>query len=212
MPSNANQFHAFMLNLISYINAHKTAWAFPQARIDELMTLFDAFNDALEATDGPANSAQILARNEAQAAAMSAIRAFVNQYLRFPPVTNVDRVEMGIPNHDTIRTDHRVVNEMVDFVVHLRSVRELLIDFWIQGADHKAKPRGYEGAVLIWGFSPNPPEHPEDLIHHVLASRRPYTLHFSESDRGKIVHIALAWQNKRGIRGAWSEYKSAIVP
>jgi len=25
-------------------------------------------------------------------------------------------------------------------------------------------------------------------------------------------YVALAWQNERGIRGAWSEYKTAIVP
>jgi hypothetical protein len=67
------------------------------------------------------------------------LRAFVNQFLRFPPVTNPDRAEMGIPNHDTIRTDHKTVTEIVDFVIHLSSIRELVVDFWIQGADYKAK-------------------------------------------------------------------------
>ncbi|MDR2586431.1 MAG: hypothetical protein LBC84_09510 [Prevotellaceae bacterium] len=45
-----------------------------------------------------------------------------------------------------------------------------------------------------------------------MASRRPFTLHFDETERGKTVQVALAWQNERGIRGAWSEYKSAIIP
>ncbi|MDR2586430.1 MAG: hypothetical protein LBC84_09505 [Prevotellaceae bacterium] len=37
IPSNANQFHAFMFNLIEYINKNKTAWNFPQDRITELL-------------------------------------------------------------------------------------------------------------------------------------------------------------------------------
>jgi hypothetical protein len=45
-----------------------------------------------------------------------------------------------------------------------------------------------------------------------MASRTPFTLHFEETDRGKTVYVALAWQNERGIRGAWSDIKSAIVP
>jgi hypothetical protein len=46
---------------------------------------------------------------------------------------------MGVPNHDTIRTDHKVVTETVDFVIHLSNIRELVIDFWQTGSMHKAK-------------------------------------------------------------------------
>jgi hypothetical protein len=45
-----------------------------------------------------------------------------------------------------------------------------------------------------------------------MASRTPHTLIFDEGQRGKTVQIALAWQNERGILGAWSEYKSAVIP
>jgi len=212
IPSNAQQFGAFMRNLLDYVNLNKTAWNIPQPRLNALLGLFDTFADLLEATAGPHSAAQNLARREAQAAATSELRAFVNQFLRFPPVTNVDRVEMGVPNHDTIRTDHFVVTENVDFVIRLSAIRELVINFWIQGADHRAKPDGYEGAVIIWGIADAPPENPDELTHHIMASRTPFTLHFDEEERGKTVYIALAWQNERGIRGTWSEYKTAIVP
>jgi hypothetical protein len=106
-------------------------------------------------------------------------------------VTNPDRAEMGIPNHDTIRTDHKVVTEIVDFVIHLSSIRELKIDFWIQGASHKAKPHGYDGAVIIWGIRDTPPETPDQLEHHTMASRTPFTLHFDEPERGKMVYAGL---------------------
>jgi hypothetical protein len=38
---------------------------------------------------------------EAKNDAKEEIRPFVNQYLRFPPVTDEDRTAMNIPNHDT---------------------------------------------------------------------------------------------------------------
>ncbi|MDR2731491.1 MAG: hypothetical protein LBB81_11420 [Treponema sp.] len=93
-----------------------------------------------------------------------------------------------------------------------RISRELKIDFWIQGAGHKAKPHGYDGAVIIWGIRDTPPETPDQLEHHTMASRTPFTLHFDETERGRTVYVGLAWQNERGILGQWSEYKSAVIP
>jgi hypothetical protein len=37
-----------------------------------------------------------VSRNPAQAATIALLRAFVNQFLRFPPVTNADHIEMRI--------------------------------------------------------------------------------------------------------------------
>ena len=133
-------------------------------------------------------------------------------WTHIPPVTNVDRVEIGVPNHDTIRTDHKVVTEMVDFVLHLRNIREIIVAFWIQGESHKAKPVGYDGAVIVWDLLEAHPENPDVLNHHTMASRTPFPLHFDETQRGKTVYVAAAWQNERGIIGQWSEIKTAIVP
>jgi len=213
IPRNAAQFQQFMRNIIMYVESHKTAWSnIPPARIEELREIYMPFDEAFDIALETPTSANIERRKEAQAECVRVLRVFVNQFLRFPPVTNPDRTEMGIPNHDTVRTDHTVVAENVDFVIHLSVIRQLQIDFWVQGADHKAKPAGYDGAVIIWGVRDTPPDSPEELEHHLMASRTPFTLHFEEADRGKTVQVALCWQNERGIRGAWSEYKSAIVP
>jgi hypothetical protein len=219
IPRNAAQFNDFAFNLIKYVESKAfigatPPWdgAIPEARWDEMDKSYIRFTRAHEIVIGTPTSANIHRRNEAQAECTSIIRAFVNQFLRFPPVTDADRIEMRIPNHDTIRTDHKIVTEKVDFVIHLGAIRELVLDFWIQGADNKAKPEGYDGAVVIWGERDTPPDKPDELPHHAMASKTPYTLPFDELDRGKTVQIALCWQNERGYRGAWSEYKSAIVP
>jgi hypothetical protein len=130
---------------------------------------------------------------------------------------------------------------MVDFVIHLRTIRELIVDFLIQGEAHKAKrPKSlrlfglgvcatrklhplilYNSVKKAWSFAllritPNPESRRDGakLPSYPAQpdSRTPPTLTFDEGQRDKTVQIALAWQNERGIIGQWSEYKSAIVP
>lgn len=216
IPSNAAQFKEFMRNLIMYVEAHAgpgKAWAnIPAARVVQLRETYMKFDEAFDIALETPTHANVERRREAQAMTAGVTRAFVNQFLRFPPVTNPDRIEMGVPVHDTIRTDHKVVTEIVDFVIRPSAVRQLRVDFWVQGADRRAKPEGYDGAVIIWGVSGAPPESPEELEHHLMASRTPFTLHFEEPERGGTVQIAMCWQNERGIRGAWSGYKAAVIP
>ena len=217
VPANAVQFRVFMQNILDHVDSHihvdPPLWPLvPSDRFDTLAQKFAAFETALSRATSTPTPANIHGRQEAQADCTRELRGFVNQFLRFPPVTNMDRIEMGIPNHDTIRTDHKVVTEMVDYVLHLRNIREIMIDFWIQGQTHKAKPFGYDGAVIVWGTLDAPPQHTDELIHHSMASRTPFSLHFDETERGKTVYVAAAWQNERGIIGQWSEFKSAIVP
>jgi hypothetical protein len=51
------------------------------------------------------SAAQGLARREAQKALTKLAREFVNQYLRHRPVTNEDRMNMGVPVPSETRTE-----------------------------------------------------------------------------------------------------------
>ena len=213
IPQNAGQFNEFMHKIIEYTNGKSHLWTnIPAPRLAALTLTHIEFDEAYHAALEKPTHSMILARQESQAKAVKELRAFVNQFLRFEPVTNFDRAEMGIPNHDTVRTDHTVVNEIVDFIIRIRTAREIKVDFWIQDSGHKAKPSGYDGAVLMWDVLDAPPANADALGHHVLASRTPFPIHFDETERGKTVYVALTWQNERGIRGQWSDIKSAIVP
>ena len=114
VPHSPAQFMVFMQNLIDYanarINGETPVWKnIPPERLDTLTQKFRdfkfAFTQAVSApTQGNNNT-----RHEAQNETTRELRGFVNQFLRFPPVNNTDRIEMGIPNHDTIRTDRKSV-------------------------------------------------------------------------------------------------------
>jgi hypothetical protein len=188
-------------------------WRIPEGMIQRLgeltgeaETLQDRANSP-EGTKGDASRARTAFHE--LAAQMRDIRRRV---FFIPPLSEGDFSDLGLQPPDNIRTPHIDVPEMVDFVIHLSNIRELVVDFWVQGEAGKAKPHGYDGAVIIWGIRDNPPNQPDELPHHTMASRTPHTLTFDEAQRGKMVQIALAWQNERGILGQWSEYKSAIIP
>ena len=70
----------------------------------------------------------------------------------------------------------------------------------------------YVAKNLAWGILDEPPKDLHDLNRQSVASRTPYTLSFTEAERGKTVYIALAWQNNRGNIGPWSEIQSAVIP
>jgi hypothetical protein len=76
----------------------------PRAARTALADAYAAWYTAYANTIGPHTPVETEAKNGAKEAAKKLIRPFVNQYLRYDPVTNEDRTAMSIPNKDTIPT------------------------------------------------------------------------------------------------------------
>jgi hypothetical protein len=188
------------------------AWTVSAGEIAEFAALVDAA-EAARGMAAPGAAATDTARARGAFAALVRKMRFLRGRKFFsPPMAGSDYTRLGLKPPDTVRTEHAVVNELVEFELRLRAVREIVVNFWIKGAEHRAKPARCVGAVLVYGTPDTPPEHPDDLARHILASRTPRIIRFEETLRGKTVYIALCWQNERGIRGPWSEIKTAIIP
>jgi len=213
MPHTRSAQLAMAKRWLDLLPAVETEWRIPSGMIQvlgELTQEAEAMQDRANSPLGTKGDA-VRARTAFQEL-VAQMRDIRRRVFFMPPLTEANFVDLGLRPPDTIRTPHIDVPEMVDFVIHLSNIRELVVDFWIQGEAHKAKPAGYDGAVIIWGIRDTPPENPDELPHHTMASRTPHTLTFDEAQRGQTVQIALCWQNERGITGQWSEYKSAIIP
>ena len=169
---------------------------------------------ALAAREADKTRKNRVLQDEAEAAAEKATRDFNNSSVRFnKKADKALRLDLGTHIGDTVRTDHTEVPERVTFRFKLRYEREIGIEFGVEGAENRAKPEGYEGAVIIWAVLDKPPaNHAELNGGHAMASRTPHYLEFPEEQRGKTVYVSLAWQNERGIRGEYSEIKSAVIP
>ena len=215
IPRNAEQFAQWAQNLVDYITPSRaTKWGIPTTTMTELKDVkLENFLSAQVDMTNDSTRSQIAFRNAAQRELTTLIRFIIRFYLRRPIVTDPELIAMGIPPIDHIRTMHKVVTEKVSFEILISGIRRIIVDFWQQGVEHsKAKPRGYDGAVLIWHIGNERPQEATDFQHHTMASRRPFIIDFTDEDRGNTVWVALAWQNERGIRGEWSEFKSAVIP
>jgi hypothetical protein len=190
------------------------AWTITPAEITELADWVDDVErgEARIATGGASPTNNALLREAYQG--MTRYMRLIHQRKLFsPPMQDSDWLRLGLPVPDPVRTTHFEVTELVEFELRLRGIREIIVNFWIKGADHRAKPTGYDGAVIIWAVLDEPPADVSCLTKHTMASKTPFALDkFTEEERGKTVYIALAWQNERGITGAWSEIQSAIIP
>jgi len=213
VPTNAARFQDWANGLVTYITpARVTAWDIPSATMSRVFDLLDTFNELQDNFPNDPTREQTERRNAAQRALTSEIRELVRFYLRRKVVTDADLKAMGIPPIDTIRTAHKNVTETVDFRIVINGTNNIIVDFRQSGAIHRAKPAGYDGAVLVWAISETEPKRDEEYNFHSLASRTPYTIEFDNQMSGKRVWVRAMWQNARGITGRLSEAQTAIIP
>jgi len=222
VPQNARQFSVFARTMLEYINQHKTAWGhIPQSATAAVWSLFDVFEDALDATAGQHTPAQTLARNIAQRNTAKAIRALVNQYLRFAPVTDVDRSEMGVPNRDVVPTTVPPPTIPVSGALSFPAVG--LIEMRkIGAAGEKRDERSKHGVRIYYGIMGVPsetnrfrlsvrPKTGDDLPHSVFTRRRTHRFDFT-GESGKEVFFCMRFENSKGQAGPWGKIISAFVP
>ena len=217
IPKNDGEFHEFFMNLLNYVTkkAMGSAPVWKHIPAEDLTALTNSFGNwgvAYTSVQKPHTPVETKEKNRVRKASEKFLRDFVNRFLRYPPVTDEDRDAMGVPNHDTVRTHHDYPKEQVEFGFKLKAIREIEVHFKVAGAEGKAKPEGYAGAVVIWDVLDKPPSNPEVLTRHKRASRTPFMIKFPEEERGKTVYVALCWENGKAVTGDWSAIQSAVVP
>jgi hypothetical protein len=212
MPRRREEQLAMAMRWAAELPVSNGAWTVAPAEIAELADLVEDVQNALRrqlVNAGPVETARV---RTAFAAMVRYMRYLHSRKLFSPPMEDADFARLGLRPPDRTRTEHTAVSELVEFELGLRGIREIVVNFWIKGAVHRAKPDGYDGAVLVWDVLDAPPERPTDLAEHTMASRTPYIIEFDETERGKTAYIALQWQNERGITGPWSDILSTVVP
>ena len=155
IPRNANEFFWFVKGIIEYTEKKiKSTWKhIPEAVFDELKAKSEDFLKRIEMMPRDPSKHVIRGRNDAQKECEKAVRHFIKFYIRNPIVTNEELVEMKIPPLDKERTPKIVVHETVEFEIKIKGTNNIIVDFWQSGVKSKAKPTGYDGAVIIWCIS-----------------------------------------------------------
>jgi hypothetical protein len=183
----------------------------PQAARADLVDAQVVWSMAFAKTAGPHTPVDTETKDDAKKAAKKVIRAFANQYLRYPPVTDEDRTAMGIPNRDPHPTPVPAPEDIPEAVVSTPLPRVLRFGFRRLGAKRWGKPKGVHGMETAWVIADTPPTEIEELIHSAFATKSPLELTFKESDRGKKVYYAMRWEPGTAKKGKWSAIYSAVI-
>ena len=211
LPEKREDQLALARKWIEELPKDSDVWIVTAAEVHKLEDFVEDVEEALENLVS-GSAVDVSRAREAFADLVRYMRWIHSRKFFSPPMKDPNFVRLGLRPPNRIRTEHVVVNELVEFEIRLRGIRELEVNFWIKGAAHRAKPAGYDGAVIVWDLLAAPSERPADLANHVMASHTPHIIEFDEAECGKTAYIALQWQNERGITGPWSEVQTAIVP
>jgi hypothetical protein len=213
IPRRDIELAAWSVNFVSQIESHAGEWDISAEEVNGLKTSFNDFASLLAQSDSPAKNSIITAKKNAAARKLIAgIRALAGFKLKNPAVTPAQRVSLGLRARDATVSVSPAPSTRPEFKIVVRDVRRLKFSFRDMGAAGHARPYGMSGALIAYAVLEAPPASVDALTGSVMATRTPYTLEFTEQERGKKLYAALCWQNKKGEKGPWSNIASAIIP
>jgi hypothetical protein len=215
IPRPDADFNEWQEQFMSYLAANLARFGLQSADIAELNNLKMDWFIKYSVTTDPAQRTPpaVLAKTEQRKVYEKALRAFAIEHLiHNSKLTNADRLSLGLTVPKDTRTPVPVPETSPSFRVLMPEQRRLVIEFYDETAEKRAKPPGVHGAEIRHAILAAPPEHLDELTHSAFDTRSPFTLDYDESDRGKTVYLCLRWENTRGEKGPWSPLASAIIP
>ncbi|MDR1865999.1 MAG: hypothetical protein LBR08_10565 [Bacteroidales bacterium] len=213
LPQKESKLVIWGDNFAKQVTLNATAWEIPASDVAELQTALDNFKTLYEQADSPQKNSIIVAeKNTAKKAFKDKVRELANFRLKNPVITDAQRVATGLRVRDAKPTRISVPNTRPRLNLGVVDIRELSVRIRDTGSSRRARPYGVIGAVLAMAVLDAPPTSIDRLTRTALVTRTPYTLKFTEEERGKTVYAAACWQNERGERGHFSEIVSAVIP
>ena len=129
-----------------------------------------------------------------------------------PVVTNDELRFMGIVVPSSERTPAPVPVTYPVGTVDSSVMRRLTINFRDVNSTSLAKPKGVHGAEIKWGIADTPPEQAAALPNSSFDTHTPFTLEFTDLERGKTIYFCLRWENTVGVKGPWGSIELAVIP
>jgi len=214
IPRTDAAFNTYYENLVEYVINNCARWeCIPQDSVNELQEQFaNKWEAAYLPTLQPHIPELTREKNRVRVEVERYLRAFINRFLRWPPVTDMDRDKMGIRNWSVTKSPQPVPVNVPEIGVMPSVLRQITIRVRNAGAPGWGKPDHVHHIQLAWDILEAPPQSINSLSHMEVETTSPITLTFEEYERGKHVYFAARWVNNTAKEGPWSEIHSAVIP
>ncbi|MDR1746604.1 MAG: hypothetical protein LBR49_04965 [Tannerella sp.] len=215
LPRQDADLGPWATNFITQLTQKATAWNIPNTILSTLGTLNTTWQQKFTIVESPTTRTPVAieAKNEAGEALREALRSTINEYIRYNHlIPDTGRMELRLPIPKEDRTPSPDPTTHPAARVKPVEPLQLVISYFNDETESKAKPDGVHGVEIKWGFGDSPPADADELTNSVFDTRTPITLTFHGSERGRRVYFFLRWENTRGVKGPWSVLYSAVVP
>jgi hypothetical protein len=218
VPRRDADFDIWLLILVNYVNSKclgtNPAWThIPEAARLALGMQLAAWSAALATARTIPTPANTEEKNLVRMAVEKFFRNFVNQYLRYPPVTDEDRSNMHIHNRDSHSTEISVPGT-VPFIISLVIISGHRIKIHFRDeteARSQAIPYGFSGCLLSFSWGDERISDVTQLRETRLMTRSPWILNLPTTAERSWLSVAARWQNKKGDLGPWGEIHCTVV-
>jgi hypothetical protein len=217
------EFRIWIMNFITNILAHQTAWGLPvteTAALNTDITQYTVLDDAANASD--AGPIALTARAAGRETLKGKISKYVNKF-----INNNDKIDAAarrllcLPSHDSVRTKKEAPKSTATAIVKHPADHavELHIEVASEEGDHEGcGVRIHYGKFDRSGKLPHekgdmsaPPQTEDDLPLSHFTRRRIYRFNFSRVDSGKVLYICLRYENSKGDEGPWGPMIEVII-
>jgi hypothetical protein len=215
VPGGDAEFDGWLTNQVNYVNTMVTAGTWTHIPADKVTALNKHQTDwhtAYVKIQGPHTNVDTEAKNEAHQAAEHFIRQFFQQYLKFDPVTNQDRLAMGWPIYDPTHSPIGVSKTRP--ILTLRVLGGFAVEIRFQDEatpDSTAIPYGMNGCLLNYAWGPEKVEDYTLIKETCLMTRSLFDLILPPEAEGKYLSCYARWQNETGHLGKPSEIQHIAV-
>jgi hypothetical protein len=210
LPDKDQDLEAWAANFDTKITATPTAYGLVAGDATAFHSLAADFTTKLAAAVNPATRTPVTvqAKDTSRAALRAKARALAKIINAYPPITNAQRVELGLNVRDTTPTPIPPPATKpllsVDPDGTLRLVDETM-------PDRRGKPVGVRGALVFTKIDGPAPVDPDDAKFAALATRFRAALPLPPGSNGKTLWVLAQWYNLRGELGPVSAVASTTI-
>jgi hypothetical protein len=184
----------------------------PVSAAEALAADYGVWHAAYDATLVPHVPAVTAVKNAAREHSDDVLKEFKTRYLLYAPVTTADLIAMGFHiAKEPSRIEPPATRPQLTF--DTSTPLQVGIYYHDEGSTRRGKPDHVHAAFLRWDFRDTAPPHPNDLKNAITDTDQPAMIKYLETDRGKTICAAGAWQIEReGELGPWSNFEFVIAP